>query len=417
MAANEKNGDTTSLSADEALKFLETRLQSAQDQLAARTDAGGDVLKYLAEHGAVATRSAVAANPAAPPESNYLLADDAAEEVRVSLAHKIGRLFPGMLLAEEEHWRDLAIKTLEKLAANEAVRVRAVLADEIKNLDCVPKHIIKQMAEDAAVDVASPIVEFSPLLNDDDLIEIVATVETSSILESVARRKRLTDRVSDAVVATRNTKAIATLLQNVDASIRKRTLDRIVSQSAEIAEWHGPLVLRAELSTESVRRLAGFVGTALIKTLALRNNLDPETVSYLEKRLEERRAQEYAPEEESGDLAAQAVDLAFSKGTLDDGFVSKAIEDHRKETIVFALSKLAKIDERAVRTVLEAKSAKAITALVWKAGLTMRTAYKIQTTVMHLSAASQLPARGGVDFPLTEQEMRLQLSAIGLEMS
>jgi uncharacterized protein (DUF2336 family) len=410
------------LNADEALKMLERRLQASQDELASRTDAGEDVLKYLAQHGAVATRTAVAANPMAPPESNLLLADDVAEEVRVTLAHKIGKLFPGMLLAEEEHWRDLAIKTLEKLAANEAVRVRAVLAEEIKNLDCVPKTIIKQMAEDAAADVASPIIECSPLLNDDDLIEIVATVETNSILESVARRKGLTDRVSDAVVATRNTTAIAALLRNVDASIRKRTLDRIVSQAAEIAEWHGPLVLRAELSPESVRRLAAFVGTALIKALAARNNLDDTTIAYLEKKLTERRTQDNAadavaePEAaEEADQAAHDVDMAYQSGNLDDGFVARAIEDHRKETIVCALSKLAKVSEKSVRTILETKSARAVTALIWKAGLTMRTAYKIQTTVMHLSSDKLLPARGGVDFPLTEDEMRKQLSFINLE--
>ena len=45
-------------------------------ELAGRTDAGADVLHYLARHGAPATRGAVAANPAAPAATNRLLADD-----------------------------------------------------------------------------------------------------------------------------------------------------------------------------------------------------------------------------------------------------------------------------------------------------------------------------------------------------
>jgi uncharacterized protein (DUF2336 family) len=403
------------LNANEALRILEQRVKTDQAELASKTDAGEEVLHYLAEHGATATRSAVAANPTTPAEDNLLLADDVVEEVRAALASKIGRLFPGMLLAEEEHLRDLAIKTLEKLAEDEAVRVRAVLSEEIKHLGCVPKPLIKKLAEDMATEVASPIVEFSPLLDDDDLIEIVATVETNAMLESVARRKGLAARVSDAVVATRNIGAIATLLKNVDASIRKRTLDKIVSQAAEIAEWHGPLVLRTELSPESVRKLAGFVGSVLIKTLASRNNLDRPTLALLERKLDERRQRESVPVKEDVSRAAADVEKALASGTLNDRFVTDAIEEHRKETIVCALARLADANEKTVRMLLDAESGKAITALVWKAGLNMRTAYKIQTSVMHLAGERLLPARDGTDFPIGEKEMRWQLSCFGIK--
>jgi hypothetical protein len=81
---------------------------------------------------------------------------------------------------------------------------------------------------------------------------------------------------------------------------------------------------------------------------------------------------------------------------------------------VAALSKLAKISPDTVRRILEAGTAKPITALVWRAGLSMRTGFKIQTFVMRLPAGELLPARGGVGFALGEAEMRWHLDYFGV---
>lgn len=407
--------DKKPLRPEEALSFLEQKVQSAQDELASRTDVGPDVLSYLAVNGAPATRAAVAANPTASAETNYVLSDDLAEEVRASLARKIGRLFPGMLLAEREHIRDLAMKTLERLARDEAVRVRAVLAEEIKQLDCIPHKIIRRLAADVA-DVATPIVEYSPQLTDDDLIEIVAAAETNAILEAVARRKGLQDKVSDAVIATSNTAVIATLLKNIDASIRKRTLDKLVSQAAEIAEWHGPLVMRTELSQKAMKRLAIYVGSALIQALAKRNRLDRSTYRFLEKKLAERREEEVAGAGPADDenLSDRDVEEAFKMGQLNDKFLTRAIASHRKQTIIRALTELSGASEHAVRNVIDAGCAKPVIALVWKAGLGMRTAYKIQTEVMRLHGEDLIPAHNGSEFPLSESEMHWHLTNSGL---
>lgn len=401
------------LTPGEALRLLEQRAQSAQHELAARTDAGPDLLHYLAQNGAAATRRAVAANPAASPKSNRLLADDDEDEVRVELARKIGRLFPGLLLSEKKQLRDLTIETLEQLARDEEPRVRAMLAEEIKHLDCVPKGVIKQLAHDAEEIVATPILEYSPLLSDTDLIEIVAAAHANAMLAAVARRKGLSADVSDAVVAKRDTKAVALLLANVDATIRLKTLDRIVSQAAEVAEWHGPLVLRAELSPRVIRRIASFVSSALIEVLAGRGALDDSTRTHLARKLQERRQREAKADREPAN-AARDVEAAYRAGTLNDSFVAAAAEASQKDTVACALSVLAKIDENIVRRILESGSAKAVTALAWRAGLSMRIAFKLQNAILRLKGHDLLPARGGVDFPLTDDEMRWHLGYFGV---
>ncbi len=54
-----------------------------------------------------------------------------------------------------------------------------------------------------------------------------------------------------------------------------------------------------------------------------------------------------------------------------------------------------------------------MTALVWRAGLSMRAAFKIQRFVMKLPADELLPARNGIRFPLADEEMRWHLGYFG----
>jgi len=395
------------LTAADALRLLEVHAREAQDVLASRTDAGPEVLDYLAKNGATATRRAVAANPATPPESNLLLADDVDGIVRKALAGKIGRLFPGLLAEEQKQLRDMTIATLEKLARDEVSEVRAILAEEVKHHDCVPKSVITRLVRDSDPKVSLPVIEFSPLLNDRDLIELVVATRASNVLSAVARRKNVSGDVSEAVASTLDIDAVSALLANTDAAIRTKTLDKIISQAAEVAEWHVPLVVRADLSSSAIRRLAAFVGSALIDSLVNRSGLDESTREHLKAKLEKRRATEAQAE-------AAVVEAARRAGTLNEAFVAEAVEECRKDVVVRALSVLAKTNETTVRRILESNSAKGAIALVWRAGLSMRVALKLQTQVMHLSGNNLVPARRGIDFPLTDDEMLWHLGYFGI---
>src|ERR1700679_3620808 len=79
-----------------ALKILEDRACGHDDAAIRDDDLGEALFEYLAEHGAPATRKAVAGKKMVPAHINRLLADDKVEEVRAELAVKIARLMPGL---------------------------------------------------------------------------------------------------------------------------------------------------------------------------------------------------------------------------------------------------------------------------------------------------------------------------------
>jgi uncharacterized protein (DUF2336 family) len=395
-----------------ALDILDIRTRRAPDgggELAACADAGPDVLHYLAGHGAPATRAAVAANSGATAATNRLLADDEDEEVRAELATKIARLMPGLSMRESSHIFAVTIETLECLARDAAVRVRAILAEEIKKLDCIPRDIVLTLARDVEAIVAGPILQYSPLLSEADLVEIIAHGQVSEVLAAIARRKPVTAKVSDALVQSLDVPAVAALLVNSDAQIRKHTMERIVAQAEEISSWQMPLALRADLSARAIRRIAGLVGTDIIEQLAARGDLSETTRLHLGRELRARLAQsnDWAPQAVS---PAEAIAAAKAENRLDDLFVEQAAQAGQREVVLLALASLAHVTEQTVKKILDAGSAKPIVALVWHAHLSMRVAFKIQTFIMKLAHRDILPARGGIGFPLSKEEMRWHLT-------
>ncbi|HWU26476.1 MAG TPA: DUF2336 domain-containing protein, partial [Rhizomicrobium sp.] len=137
--------------------------------------------------------------------------------------------------------------------------------------------------------------------------------------------------------------------------------------------------------------------------------LDDATRSYLKQQMQKRI--------ESGESISEAppsppVDLSslHKKGKLDDAFVERAIDDGSRAAVTGGLALLASVPQDAVVRIFDSGLAKPITALVWRAGLGMRVAFKIQTLLLKLPAGEVLPARDGVRFPMSEDEMRWHLS-------
>jgi hypothetical protein len=200
---------------------------------------------------------------------------------------------------------------------------------------------------------------------------------------------------------------VAALLVNPDARIRKETMDRIIDQAEEISSWHMPLALRADLSARAIRRIGTLVGASILERLAARHDLSDATRQHLNRELKARLAE--APAELDTASPVDLVAEARKDGRLDGAFVEQAAQNGKRDVVIAALTQLANVSEQTVKKILNAGSAKPIIALVWHAHLSMRVAFKIQTGIMKLSSRDLLPARGGIGFPLTKEEMRWHL--------
>ena len=83
--------------------------------------------------------------------------------------------------------------------------------------------------------------------------------------------------------------------------------------------------------------------------------------------------------------------------------------------IITAAAAHAQTPKPTIDKMLLSQSGKAITALVWRAGLAMRVAVKIQTVLCRLSAQKVVLAREGVHFPLSPEELTWHLRYFGIK--
>lgn len=401
-----------------ARKVLEKNQLAQRTELAGREDSPAEMLYYLAGDESPKVRRRVAKNPHTPIQADELLTDDNDDEVRMELARKISRLVPGLPQDAQVKLRERMEAILEKLADDHLPRVRQIVAEEIKHSDNVPKSIALRLAKDLEEVVRAPILEYSPLLSDDDLLQIMASGIVDGAMAPIAKRQHVSEPVADAIVATLDVSAVASLLANKNAQIREETLDAIIDQAEDIHRWHKPIVMRPDLPLRAVRRVAGFVASSLLSILLEREdlNIDVETAEILKKSIRERINMEKElgePDKEPPGISARQ---AFEAGALTDGDIAAAATARRNDFVIEALALKAAIPEVIVRRILEARSGKAITALVWKAGCSMRTALEVQNTVGHVARADLALARNGVDYPMDEEELRWHLAFFDVQI-
>ena len=164
----------------------------------------------------------------------------------------------------------------------------------------------------------------------------------------------------------------------------------------------------------ALRRVAGFVGSSLLRQLSDRHGVSDETRSFLGQALRERLEKESL---ESRSLQEKAIDQvrdALARNTLDSTFVEEAIESGNRDLVIEGLAALGGVARHTVERIFSARNSRVVTALAWHCGLTMRTAFKMQTLLLKLSADELLPARTGVAFPMANDEMRWHLSFFGI---
>ncbi|HEX9647365.1 MAG TPA: DUF2336 domain-containing protein [Alphaproteobacteria bacterium] len=404
------------LSYQQARVLARDRDVAVRRRLAAREDVAPEILYYLAEDADAEVRRAVATNPATPRHADLKLARDANDDVRIELAHKIARLVPGLPAAERDALYRLTIEALTTLARDALPHVRRVIAEEIKAMDAVPREVVQRLARDLEVMVAAPVLEFSPLLNDADLLEIIHSAPVRGALSAISRRRALAAPVCDAIAATGEVAGVAELLANASAQIREETLDKLIDQAHAHPEWQRPLAVRPQLSESAARRLMRFVSRALLTELERANRLAPAVAAALAERVEARletggaECEDAAAAEDRSEVAEQ-MRAADRRGELDQAAIGRLIRDGKLEHLVQALAIRAEVTSLGVRRIIRSANATALVALAWKAGLDMATATGLQARIANIAPELliQPAADGGYPIEADELEWRLYL--------
>lgn len=391
---------------------------SAQERatLARRAGTAPEVLYFLAADRDAAVRAAVAANAATPPQADRLLQVDADEQVRVLLARKLAPA-AGQLAGATDKLRRMAYDTLTGLVQDTATQVRTAIAEAVKDLPDAPRALILQLARDTALPVAEPVLRFSPLLTDDDLMALATAPPAPDTLSAIARRPNLAEALSDTLVGSGNARAITALLENSSARIREATLDHLIAQASERTEWHAPLVRRPALPPRAAAQLATMVAETLLREMMSRTDLSTSTREALAAAVQRRlatpaaEAAPLAPEPDAEEAMAEARGLA-TRGELEEKLLLEASSRGEVRRTTALLAAAAGVGYAVVERASTLRSAKGLVSLCWKAGFGMQAAMVVQTLLGRIPPARALMAAPGGAYPLAPEEMRWQLDVL-----
>jgi uncharacterized protein (DUF2336 family) len=413
-----------SISYDEAKSLAEDSEEDVRMELAACRDVAPELLYFLAEDPSPKVRQNVAANTTTPRQADMLLVSDTDTKVRESLAGKVARLAPGLNVDEQDKLRKLTHNTLSMLAKDQAVNVREVLSDALKEVADAPPDVIRRLAWDVEAAVATPVLRFSPVLTDQDLLDIILAKPSDGAVAAISERTDVSEDISDAIIQSDDENAIGLLLGNHSAMIREQTLDKVIDRAIDVDIWHEPLAMRPRLPTGAAVKIARFVAEDILNKMVERDDLSPDIVASVREVVHKRLGDAHAVKgDETGDKskadASRGVNVdddeifdqatkMWANGEIDEDTVMKTITDSNKPLAQAMLAVMIDFPLKSVIKSCEMKSPKGCVALAWKAGLSAKNAELVQRKLAKIKESDIIRSESGT-YAMTDEDLEWQL--------
>jgi uncharacterized protein (DUF2336 family) len=244
--------------------------------------------------------------------------------------------------------------------------VRQAMAETFAHSLDAPPAIVAALAVDQP-SVALPLLEFSPLLLDADLVDIAAT-GNSDIQCAIARRAALAASVCAAIAEVGSPAATLELIENPDAELAAFSIDRIVERHGHLAAIREALLQRDDLSAATRLALVSQLSATLAKFVAARDWLDPARAERAAVEAVERSTINIIAETRGEDLTGLIRHLRAS-GQLTAGLILRALLCGNIELFERALVELTGLAPNRVSALVHDRGGANLQALLTKAKL------------------------------------------------
>jgi uncharacterized protein (DUF2336 family) len=296
-----------------------------------------------------------------------LMADPSAE-VRVETSAKIAAKFSVDELGPAE--RQIAEDIFRALVKDVEVRVRESLSVHLKHSPNVPHDIALALARDVD-SVALPMLKFSEVLTDDDLVQIVKDQGPTKQV-AIAQRPRVSSKVADALIDTGNETAVARLVANEGADITTTSLDRVMVQYEGVEAVSNSLAGRPNLPAAISERLIGAITERLQEYLSTTMELAPDVASNLIMQARERATMGLVEYGSTDTELQNLIEQLHRKGRLTPSLVLRALCVGDLNFFERALAKLGNVPLKNARMLIHDQGALGLQSIYLKAELPRR---------------------------------------------
>lgn len=168
-------------------------------------------------------------------------------------------------------------EVLCQLAELVEVEARTHVAKLLAPLERAPGNVVVKLANDA-IEVAGPLLEFSNVLSDDDLIDIV-TNKSEEHRIAIAGRSNVPERVGEAIAEHGGLPSVVRLVRNTNAELGQSTIERLVARASKDAELAADLRGRTDIDWKTLRGEIHSAGDRVLETISqIEPRVDPVTI-------------------------------------------------------------------------------------------------------------------------------------------
>jgi uncharacterized protein (DUF2336 family) len=244
--------------------------------------------------------------------------------------------------------------------------VRRALSEVLAGSRNAPRVVVQALAADQP-EVAIPLLAHSPLLSEDDLVDLIATAQVNSQV-AIATRAQLTRSLAAAIAEVGCAEACLALLENPDAEIALFSIDRIVERFGHLAAIRATLLARDDLPMTTRQALLSKLSKTLAVFVAARQWLGPEHAEYAAREACEKATVALAaetPYEEVGPL----VQHLRASGQLTAGMILRALLSGNVVLVEEAIADLSGLPIERAAGYIHDRNMSGLRALYAKAGL------------------------------------------------
>jgi Uncharacterised protein conserved in bacteria (DUF2336) len=195
------------------------------------------------------------------------------------LLHRITDLFllnVGHYSAEQ---LDLYDGVLSELVVRVEIAARAKLAQRLAPIDGAPVNTVRSLALDRAIEVAEPILSLSNALSDETLSHCIE-INGQEHLLAIAARKKVSESVSDKLIAKGNNGVLTALATNPGATISDSGFGILVHKSAD-DDWLSECIAgREDIPERHLRELLS-KASDIVRQKLIKSN--PELVETIQQ--------------------------------------------------------------------------------------------------------------------------------------
>jgi uncharacterized protein (DUF2336 family) len=272
------------------------------------------------------------------------LKKDKSPAVRGSIARKFGRQFDSLNGGGS---KGLADGLLMMLLKDVSVDVRSALATEVAGSKNLPANAVSQLARDD-IRVAMPVLQQSPLLDDETLKEIVRTQSMQYAL-AVAGREHVSEDLSEALIDTGDRDVVLKVAGNAGAKVSQQAMQRVVDDFSEDLEIQDRMSRRPALPFEIAEQLVGIIGAQLEWDLVNTRRLNPDEAKRIMDSVNSSVSIGVAAKAAEADKQMKSLRTQMQSGDFEHADVVKALRDGDIQLFELGLALFARLDHATAR--------------------------------------------------------------------